>query len=322
MISGPVLAAEVVGIEKLAPSVKLFTLAARRGTPPLPPFSAGSHIAVLIPGGVGTFVNPYSLVNPPRPDGQYQIVVQRRVDSRGGSAFMHEKVNVGTVLTVSYPVNLFPLVKTGHKHVLIAGGIGITPFLAYLSELHDLRVPYEIHHTFREPEYRYLLDRYYRLCDIGSIVLYNTSERSRMDVRKILSSQPLGTHVYACGSTGIVSSVKQVAVDMGWPLTHVHLEQFTTPAGGAPFTACLSRSNLEVLVAEDQSLLEAIEGTGMKVSCLCRGGVCGHCETEVLTSETEILHRDHFLPDADKAQGKKIMLCVSRAAGGRLVLNL
>ena len=34
------------------------------------------------------------------------------------------------------------------------------------------------------------------------------------------------------------------------------------------------------------------------------------------------VHHDVFLSDADKASGRKIMLCVSRLQGRRIVLNL
>ncbi len=39
---------------------------------------------------------------------------------------MHENVEVGTSLQITYPVNLFSLAKKAHKHILVAGGIGIS----------------------------------------------------------------------------------------------------------------------------------------------------------------------------------------------------
>jgi hypothetical protein len=36
----------------------------------------------------------------------------------------------------------------------------------------------------------------------------------------------------------------------------------------------------------------------------------------------ELLHHDHYLSDADKARGKSIMPCVSRANCKNLVLDL
>jgi ferredoxin len=82
----------------------------------------------------------------------------------------------------------------------------------------------------------------------------------------------------------------------------------------------LARSGIEVEVGEDESLLEAIERAGIKAPCLCRGGACGVCVTPLLEGDAE--HRDHVLSPAERASGRLIMPCVSRAKAGRLVLDL
>jgi len=84
----------------------------------------------------------------------------------------------------------------------------------------------------------------------------------------------------------------------------------------------LARAKISVHVPHDQSLLESIEAAGVEVPYLCRGGVCGFCHTRVLELEGELVHNDHFLSEADKAKGKSIMPCVSRARCKRLVLDL
>lgn len=44
------------------------------------------------------------------------------------------------------------------------------------------------------------------------------------------------------------------------------------------------------------------------------------CVAPLLEGEAE--HRDHFLSPAERESGRLIMPCVSRAKGGRLVLDL
>ena len=83
----------------------------------------------------------------------------------------------------------------------------------------------------------------------------------------------------------------------------------------------LAESGITVHVPPGMSLLEAIEAAGVDAPYLCRGGACGECETEVLELEGELLHNDHWLSDEDKASGKKIMPCISRASCTRLVLK-
>ena len=84
----------------------------------------------------------------------------------------------------------------------------------------------------------------------------------------------------------------------------------------------LAKSNKEILVPADMSMLEAIEAAGVEADYLCRGGVCGRCELQVLETDGAIMHNDHFLTAAEKASCKKIMPCVSRAKCDRLVLDI
>lgn len=311
---------EVVSIGDITPLIKQFTLARVDGQK-LPAFSGGSHVVVTMQGDRKVYRNPYSLMGSPDDLDSYQISVRRQETSRGGSAFMHEQVKVGSQLQVSCPVNLFPLAKLARKHLLIAGGIGITPFLAYLEELRTSHVPYELHYAFRSPEHGAFRERL-QMQASSRVVFYDRSRGHRIDPLHLLSDQPLGTHVYVCGPAGMVDAVIEAADKLGWPGSHVHSEQFSAAPAGEPFTAYLADSGVEIQVAPDQSLLEAIEAAGVAVPHLCRSGVCGQCETEVLEIDGELIHHDHFLSGAAKASGKKIMPCVSRACGNRAVLKL
>ncbi|MBS0318374.1 MAG: 2Fe-2S iron-sulfur cluster binding domain-containing protein, partial [Proteobacteria bacterium] len=51
----------------------------------------------------------------------------------------------------------------------------------------------------------------------------------------------------------------------------------------------------------------------------CRRGECGVCQVTVLEGVPD--HRDYFLSDAEKASGKLIQVCISRARSPRLVLD-
>jgi ferredoxin-NADP reductase len=71
--------------------------------------------------------NSYSLINGGYGEGlAYFIAVQLAPNSKGGSKYMHEKVKPGTELTISVPANYFPTAEHAVKHLLVAGGIGIT----------------------------------------------------------------------------------------------------------------------------------------------------------------------------------------------------
>ena len=314
------LAVEVAAIEQVTPLIKHFTLTAADGGP-LPAFSGGSHIIVVMRGALRTHRNPYSLLSSPRQLDSYDIGVRRMEESRGGSHYMHDVVRVGTALEIAHPVNLFPLDKVARKHVLIAGGIGITPFMAQLDDLHDGTVPYELHYAVRSPEHAAFLETLRRR-EGDRLHTYYDSESQSMDVDGLLSNQPLGTHIYICGPAGLINHVSTTAKRWGWPDSHVHWEQFSAPPVGDAFDVFLQRSGRTVHVPSDQSLMESIEAAGVEVPYLCRGGVCGFCQTRVLELDGRLIHNDHFLSDAEKAKGKSIMACVSRAECKRLVLDL
>jgi ferredoxin-NADP reductase len=314
------LSVQVVAAEQITPQVKHFRLVPVAGGM-LPAFSGGSHVIVVMRTANRVYRNPYSLMSSPASLGHYEISVRRMDESRGGSHFMHDEVRVGSVLEIAHPVNLFPLDKIARKHLLVAGGIGITPFIAHLADLRAGIVPYELHYAARTPEdaaFREQLEQ----SESGRVRMYYRSEGRRIDFHSLLSQQPLGTHLYVCGGTAIVKNAVDAAKACGWPDSHVHWEQFSAPPPGDAFDAYLARSNLSVHVLPDQTLLESIEAAGVEVPYLCRGGVCGFCRTEVMAVEGDLVHNDHYLSADERASGKAIMPCVSRARCKKLVLNL
>lgn len=314
------IAVEVAAVEQITPLIKRFALAPVGGGT-MPPFSGGSHIVVVMRGANRVHRNPYSLMSPPHRLEAYEISVRRMEESRGGSHYMHDEVRVGSRLEIAHPINLFALDKIARKHVLIAGGIGITPFLAQLQDLHAVQVPYEMHYSVRSPEHAAYRDQL--LAEEGERVrIYYDSRGESINFEGLLSSQPLGTHVYVCGPAGMIEHVLATARACGWPASHLHSEQFSAPPVGDAFDVFLARSHKEVHVLPDQSLLESIEAAGVDVPYLCRGGVCGFCHTRVVEIDGELIHNDHFLSDEEKASGKYIMPCVSRARCRNLVLDL
>jgi dimethylamine monooxygenase subunit B len=314
------IAVEITAVTQVTPLIKHFTLAPVAGGD-LPAFSGGSHIIVVMRAPDRVHRNPYSLLSPPYQLDSYEIAVRRMEESRGGSHFMHDVIGVGSRLEIAHPVNLFGLDKIARKHLLIAGGIGITPFLAQIEDLQDGGVPFELHYSVRSSEHAGFLQR---LQDrVGErLHLYYDSDSQTIPFEALLASQPLGTHAYVCGPAGMIKRVIDTAQLCGWPDSHIHWEQFSAPPGGDAFDVFLARAKIRVHVPPDRSLLESIEASGVEVPYLCRGGVCGFCRTKVLELDGELVHNDHFLSDTDKSRGESIMPCVSRARCKSLVLDL
>jgi ferredoxin-NADP reductase len=111
----------------------------------LPTFSGGAHTVVEMKDGDVTRLNPYSLMSDPFDQTAYTISVRRDDEGRGGSLFLHNSVCVGDEMVISNPVNLFSLDLRAKKHLMIAGGIGITPFLAQIKQLDRAHGNWELH---------------------------------------------------------------------------------------------------------------------------------------------------------------------------------
>ena len=310
----------VAEVTSVAADIKRFTFVPVAGGS-LPEFSAGAHTVVSMHDGDHLRRNPYSVMSSPFDGTHYQISVLRTKDSRGGSVFMHDHIHAGSELSISQPVNLFPIDRRGRRHILVAGGIGITPFIAMTTQLSREDIPFELHYCMRSEG----LAAYWKNLKgaFGHRVhTYFDDHKQVLPLDRLLNSQPLGTHLYVCGPGGMIEWVLRSAREAGWPDENVHSERFLAPPGGNPFKVELARSRKTIAVGQHQSILEAVEAADVDAPYLCRGGACGQCETAVLAVDGTIQHNDHYLSDDERASGKKIMICVSRLEGSRLILDL
>lgn len=320
MTAHPTLLVRVARIEPVTPLIKRYTLEALDGGA-LPPFTGGSHIIVQLRDGSRQYNNAYSLMSSPSALGSYQIGVRRETPSKGGSALLHDKVAEGDALHITSPNNLFALDKTARHHVLIAGGIGITPFMSQLHDLHQRGASYELHYAFRADEHGAFRDELAGLCG-DRVHFYVDSKGQRLDLACLLSGMEPGAHAYVCGPGPLIDAARRAAQAAGVESARVHVEQFAVPKpmGGA-FTVVLAKSGKTVEVAAGESILNAIErDSTVPVECLCREGVCGTCETRILEGEAK--HADQYLSNAEKAAQKTMLICVSSAKGSRIVLDL
>ena len=311
----------VSAIAQVAEKVKRFRLERVDGEA-MPIFSGGSHVVVAMRDGDILRRNTYSLMSSPRDGSAYELSILRVENSRGGSAFLHEKLKVGDTLVISQPINLFPFDVRGCKHLFMAGGIGITPFMAMMDQMTREDRSFELHYAIRNRKHgaywKELAERY----GAHRVKIYVDDEKLFIPVDSILNAQALGTHLYVCGPEGMINGVLTKARQQGWPEQNLHFERFLAPPPGKPFRAVLMKSKKTIEVASHQSILEAVEAAGIDAPFLCRGGACGQCETGVVSCDGTLEHNDHYLEPDDKKSGRKIMICVSRLKGQEIVLDL
>jgi vanillate O-demethylase ferredoxin subunit len=287
---------------------------------PLPAFAPGAHIDVTLPGGL---TRPYSLCNAPEDDGCYRIAVLHEATGRGGSRAMHAQVAEGDVLQVSAPRNHFVLQETAAFSLLLAGGIGITPLLAMAEHLVARGAAFALHYAGRSLGRMAFVDRLRAPRFAGRVQLHADDE-APLDLHAVLAAPPAGAQLYVCGPAGFMAAVGAQARAAGWPAAALHQEAFGAvvgpTAGDQPFEIELRRSGRCLWVPADRSAAEVLQAAGVALPTACEQGVCGTCLTPVLAGAVE--HRDLYLSPEEQAAQDRFLPCCSRAAGGRLVLDL
>jgi len=291
-----------------------------------PAVTAGSHIDLHLPNGL---MRSYSLVNAPGESRRYVIAVNREASGKGGSTYLHDRIRVGEVLSISQPRDSFPLKETTAHSVHIAGGIGITPLWSMVQRLSEIGAPWTLYYSARERECAAFVDPIVALASSTSGRVYlnfdaGASEK-RLDLRAIVEAAPLDAHVYCCGPVPMLEAFESACAQRDPAL--VHREYFAAPAAKQTsntaeraFTVTLARSGKTIEVGPETSILDAILQAGIEVSYSCASGVCGACETKVLCGDLD--HRDYVLSDAARETGKTMMICCSRATSAELSLDL
>ena len=194
----------------------------------LPPFTAGAHISVRLSEGI---VRDFSLWNDPAERTRYCIAVLRE---GSGSQHLHEQVRVGALVAGSMPPNNFPLAAGAERHLLIAGGIGITPIMAMIAELRSRRAEFHLHYCTRSPEETAFLDDLAVLAALGRVQFHHDGgdPANGLDITATLREWRSGTHLYCCGPAGMMAAA--AAASAHWPAGTVHFEFFTGPNAVAP----------------------------------------------------------------------------------------
>lgn len=284
----------------------------------LPVAEPGSHIGVHLPNAI---VRQFSLLHTPaEATSGYEIAVKLDPAGRGGSRFMHESLRVGALLPVDPPRNNFPLVENASASIFFAGGIGITPILAMIERLASLGRSVQLYYAVRRRDELAFLPELRRLCT--PVMHVDEEEGGRyIDLPALIGRAGRDAHLYCCGPGPMLSAFE--AATREWPSAQIHTEYFTPRAAAATdggYTVALARSGREFRIPPGQTILNVLRDAGVDVSASCEEGVCSVCETRVIEGTPD--HRDSILSEAERNNGRTMMICVSGSKSPRLVLDL
>ncbi|MGB1237961.1 MAG: PDR/VanB family oxidoreductase [Pseudomonadales bacterium] len=313
------LTVRIENIEQLTADVRSYRLTPLDGGE-LPTFNAGAHIDLLLGEEL---IRQYSLCGDPQQRGSYQIAVLKDPHSRGGSDYIHAELNAGDTLTINAPRNHFALDESAAHYQLIAGGIGITPIMLMAARLQALGKSFTLHYLCRSAEQAPFASQLKeQFGDALNFHFTGGDAAKRLNIEALFAAQPAGTQVYTCGSEGLLQAILNAGEQQ--PHVKIHFERFSAApvdsSDDKAFEIELSSSGERLSVAPEQSILEVLQAAGHSIDTMCKEGLCGSCEVEMLGGEAD--HRDSVLSDDEKAEQSVLMVCCSRAKSDVIVLDL
>ncbi|PPI35048.1 hypothetical protein C5D34_07470, partial [Rathayibacter sp. AY1B1] len=200
------------------------------------------------------------------------------------------------------------------RYLLIAGGIGVTPIRAMAAELRAQGSAVQVVYLSRTPEDTAWLDEF----SADGSLLHHSAIHGRLDLWPLVAAPDDHARIYCCGPSALIDEV--LALTMHWRPSRIHVEDFAgVDAVGdraVPFAAVWEPTGAVVEVAADRSLLTALRSSGIDVDSSCESGTCGTCRLRLVGGTAE--HRDLVLTPEEHERW--IMPCVSRSAGGALVV--
>ncbi|WP_040801079.1 PDR/VanB family oxidoreductase [Nocardia higoensis] len=305
----------VTAKEPAADGVVTVTLADPDGGS-VPGWEPGAHIDLVL----GDVVRQYSLCGDPADSSSLRISVLREPDGRGGSIYVHDKLQVGDLVEIGGPRNNFALAEAA-SYLFVAGGIGITPLLPMLALVHERGLPWRLLYGGRSLASMAFADELTRRYP-DRVLLRPQDEHGLLDLGAALDATAPGVAVYCCGPEPLLQAIEAECRDRDG--STLHTERFAAkeiePSTAGAFEVELARTGTVVQVAESESVLEALQRSGVDIEFSCREGTCGTCEAAVLGGTPE--HRDSILTEEEQDAGDVMFVCVSRSCTPRLVLDL
>jgi vanillate O-demethylase ferredoxin subunit len=306
--------AVVERISDLGPAIREFEL---RPQGRFRPWSPGSHLTVDV-GEAGT--RTYSLVGLP-PRDSYRIAVKRLQPSRGGSRRMWSLV-AGDRIAIGGPHNHFALPFDGTQFLLVAGGIGITPLLGMALTLAAKQADVTMCYAARSPqELVYLKPLREALGE--RLTTFSSLHGERIDFDAQIGALAPQAYLLCCGPLTLLRSAREAWSRAGRPSDRLRFETFGASGTRAPEPFWVEVAGYPGRIAVDAgtSMLDALTRAGIETVYDCLRGECGLCAVDILALEGEIDHRDVFLGDQQRRSGRRICTCVSRVAGGGVVID-
>jgi predicted ferric reductase len=173
-------------------------------------FSSGQYIFIKIfQEGIEESPHPYTIA---RGQGDKIYVAIKKLGD--GTKDLYDRITSGAKVKVDGPYGQFDFQEGKDKQVWIAGGIGITAFIAYL-ERENMDREIELFYTFRgerEAVYRELLEDYARNHSNFIVHFHNSLDQERLEIKEAYIAGDVT--VYLCGPDKMIQHYRKAIKTM------------------------------------------------------------------------------------------------------------
>jgi ferredoxin-NADP reductase len=279
----------------------------------------------------------YSICSSPARTGYIEIT-PKRAPNGCVSVYLNESAVTGLTVEAAGPYGEFCLDPERHrKIVLIAAGSGMTPMMAMLRYIDDLRLDIEatllycVRHAgdvFFQAE---LEDMRARMKSFRYIAQLSdpppdwTGWKGRISAEFVAAgvSDFAGREVFICGPAPFMETARAIVLQLGASPEHVQQERFAGPSIKPPAPAAdatapsvtveFAKSGKTVTMQQSQSILQIAEDNDVGIPFSCRQGQCGTCKTRLLEGSV-VMDSENGLDDDSRARGF-VLTCVGHPSG-------
>lgn len=295
----------------------------------------------------------YSICSGPD-DGELRVAI-KRVPGGAFSNWALDTLKAGDTLAVMTPDGRFGLAiepNATRTLVAFAAGSGITPVLSIMKAVlrQERGSRFVLFYGNRSTDsilFRGVLedlkDRYLSRVSVFHVLSREQQDvmalNGRLDADKVRllmrAVVPLDTidHAFVCGPQPMIEGLEKTLADLGLDRRRIHVERFTSGAGGRPHVAALPPDvpayaiatvisegvRSEFPVAEGEAIIDAALRAGRNLPYSCKGGMCCTCRARLLDGQVEMTVNYSLEPWETEAGF--VLTCQARPRSDRVVLD-
>lgn len=282
-------------------------------------FRAGQHVVVTLEVDGRRLARTFSLSGA-EDDARLRLTIGRQPEGRV-TGFVHERLRPGTIVELSQAHGEFVLPDDARQPLLfLAGGTGITPFLAMLRTLAARGARRDVVLLYWAPRADELIARRelarlpQRVPGLRVETFATREGGARFSAALLDAVAPDFRRrlAYVCGPDGLTDAVAARWAAAG-PTAGLRREWFGAPraaaAASGPVAVQCTRSGRTVTVPGVQSLLVELEAAGLSPAHGCRAGICRQCTCRLDAGAVEELRTGARRQETNEP----IQLCAVRA---------